>query len=152
MSHKVTGSKSKMLSRMFITSFSFLAVIFLLFLWMLNISLIQASSGIAQIASKYLLFLVFAIILAYFMIVSLALPSSIKLKELAEKTLIIGIRKAHYILAAFFINILFFALLGLLFAYFAEKNIIIMFLSIFLILLNFVFSRIFIINVIRKLS
>ncbi|HLC50017.1 MAG TPA: hypothetical protein VJI97_01180 [Candidatus Nanoarchaeia archaeon] len=151
LSHKLINSKQKAFSRVFLTVFSYLVIMFFLFLWMFSISLSEITSG-TQFLSKYILIAGVMAVLAYFMFISLALAGKTELKNILEKTLIVGIRKAHYIIAAYSINILLFVLFGFSFIYSIDKNIVVMFLSIFLIILNFVFSRIFIINVIKKLD
>src|SRR3989338_5587240 len=100
----------------------------------------------------FFLLLIVSIILAYFMFISIAIANHIKLKNIVQKTLSIGIRKAHYVLSVYFINIfLLFISMSLLY-YFIEKNPFILLLSLILFVFSFVFGRILIINVVEKLK
>ncbi|MEK6943591.1 MAG: hypothetical protein AABX00_06005 [Nanoarchaeota archaeon] len=152
LSHKTANPKQKSFSKIFFITFSYLAIMLLLFLWIFSISLSEITSESTQFFSKYILLFAFILVLAYFMFISLALAGKTELKHILEKTLVVGIRKAHYIIAAYSINILFFVLFGFLLLYSIEKSFIVVFFSIFLIIINFIFSRIFIINMIRRLD
>lgn len=130
----------------------YLGIIFMFFFLLLNISITQLAEQNSMLFIKYSVFLIVSIILAYFMFISISLVNNIKLKNIAQKTLVIGIRKAHYVLSVYFINIfLLFVSMSLLY-YFIEKNSFILFLSIILMIFSFVFGRIFIVNVVDKLK
>ncbi len=138
--------------RIFVVSFFYLGLIFWFFYSLLNISLIQAGTELSKLLAKYLVFLIFSIILAYFMFVSISLSNNTGLKSIAQKTLHIGIKKAHYILSAYFIIMLFFITPLSLMYYFIEKNILILLLSILLLIFSFVFGRILMVYVVEKLN
>ena len=139
------------LFKIFIVLLFYLGSIFLFFFSLFNVSFSQIASESAFL-TKYYVFFVFSMILAYFMFVSLALLHKTELKDIVQKTLAIGIRKAHYILSAYFINIFLFGSSVVLFSYFIEKNFFVLFLSIVLIILSFVFGRIFMIKVVDNLT
>ena len=86
------------------------------------------------------------------MFISIALLYKIKSKNVVQKTLLIGIKKAHYVLAVYFINIFLFTISIFLLYYFIEKNLFILLLSIILMIFSFVFGRIFMVNVVEKLD
>ena len=133
----------------------YLGLIFLFFYLLLNISFSEAVLQGSKIFIKYAPFLVFSIILAYFMFISMALSHKGELKQLVHKTLSIGIRKAHYILAVYAINVLLAVLFIFLMAYFINDesgNFFIVILSLIFFIFSFVFARIFMINVVKKLE
>ncbi|MBS3104888.1 hypothetical protein J4234_01380 [Candidatus Woesearchaeota archaeon] len=130
----------------------YLGLIFTFFFLLLNVSITQLAEQSSMLFAKYSTFLIVSIILAYFMFISIAIANHIKLKNIVQKTLSIGIRKAHYVLSVYFINIfLLFISMSLLY-YFIEKNPFILLLSLILFVFSFVFGRILIINVVEKLK
>ena len=142
----------KNLYQIFILSFFYLGLIFLFFYSLFNISIKDLAGDSSKIFAKYTTFLIFSAILIYFMYVSLSLSRKTELKNIVQKTLEIGIKKVHYILAIYFINIFLFIILAFLFYYLIEKNFLVLLLSIMLMILSFVFGRIFMVNVIDKLE
>lgn len=133
----------------------YLGLIFLFFYLSLNISFSEAVLQGPRIFIKYVPFLVFSAILAYFMFISIALASNNANKELVQKTLSIGIKKAHYVIAAYVINALFFFISISLMAYFIKDkstNFFIVILSLVLFVLSFVFGRVFVISIVNKLE
>mgnify|MGYP001614295624 CR=1 FL=1 len=130
----------------------YLGFIFGFFFSLLNISIMQFAAESSKFFIKYIVFFVVSIILSYFMFISLALTNKTKLKNIVQKTLIIGIKRAHYILSVYFINILLLGTSVFLLYYFIEKNSFILLLSIILLIFSFVFGRIFIINAVGKLT
>ena len=102
--------------------------------------------------SMYIEIVALSAILLYFMFISLALSINNTFKDIIQKTLLVGIKKIHYILAAYFINILIFAVAIALLLYFAEKSMFILTISIILATFSFVFGRIFLINVVDKVQ
>ncbi|MBI2658709.1 hypothetical protein HYX05_01225 [Candidatus Woesearchaeota archaeon] len=130
----------------------YLGLIFGFFFSLLNVSITQLAEQSSMLFAKYSVFLIVSIILAYFMFISISLVNHIKLKNIIQKTLVIGIRKAHYVLSVYFINLfLLFVSMSLLY-YFIENNPFILLLSIILFIFSFVFGRILIINVVEKLE
>ncbi|MBI2654963.1 hypothetical protein HYX06_00880 [Candidatus Woesearchaeota archaeon] len=130
----------------------YLGLIFLFFYLLLNISFSEAVLQGSKIFIKYAPFLVFSVILAYFMFISLALPHKGEIKQVVQKTLAVGIRKAHYILAVYSINLLLAVLFIFLMAYFIDRNFFIVILSIISFIFSFVFARIFIASVVKNLE
>ncbi|MBS3097037.1 hypothetical protein J4480_06395 [Candidatus Woesearchaeota archaeon] len=86
------------------------------------------------------------------MLISISLLHNTGFKNVVQKTLIIGIKKAHYILAVYFLNFFLFAVSIALFYYFIEKNLFILSMSITLMLFNLVFGRIFMVKAVEKLD
>lgn len=128
-----------------------LGLIFLFFFSLINISFASAAMDSAKLLAKYIPFLIFSAVLAYFMLVSAALAHRTELKSIVQKALSIGVRKAHYILGACFINLFLFAASLLLLYYSIEKNLFIALISIILLVFSFVFGRIFLVRVVGEL-
>ena len=139
-------------SSTFVVLLFYLGLIFLFFYLLLNISFSEAVLQGSKIFIKYIPFLIFSIIFAYFMFISLALSNKIEIKELVQKTLEIGIKKAHYILAVYTINILLFILSVFLITYFIDKNFFVVILSLISFIFSFVFARVFTVSVVKKLE
>lgn len=142
---------TKIFSRIFIVLLFYLGLIFIFFFYLFNISFAEIAT-VSGLTTKYIPFLIFSIILAYFMFISLSLIHKIELKRIFKKTLSVGIKKMHYILAVYFVNVLLFAVSIFLLYYFIEKNFFILLLSITLMIFSFVFGRIFMANVVEKLD
>ncbi len=130
----------------------YLGLIFSFFYSVFNVTLAEAAAQGTGIFVKYVPFLILATILIYFMFISLSLLNKTELKYIVQKTLAIGIKKAHYMILVYFINI--FLILVSVFSlfYFIEINFFIVFLSIVLMIFSFVFGRILIVNVVEKLE
>lgn len=142
---------AKIFFKIFVVLLFYLGLIFLFFFSLLNISVVQLATP-SQLLLKYVPFFIFSVILAYFMFVSLSLSHYTELKNIVQKTLSIGIRKIHYILAVYLINIFLFITSMILLYYFIEKNLLILILSLMLMIFSFVFGRIFMVNVVDKLE
>lgn len=127
-----------------------LALIFLFFYSLFSIPVGQADD--TGIFAKYVPFLAAAPILAYFMLVSLSLPPAVSLREALQKTLGIGIKKAHYVLSAFFICIILTAVPIALLYYFFEQSLAILVFALAAMVFSLVFGRIFMANVAEKLA
>ena len=136
----------------FIVLLFYLGLIFGFFFSLLNISITQFAQQSSILFIKYFIFLVISIILIYFMFISISLINHVELNNIVQKTLSIGIRKAHYILSVYLINIFLLGASVFLLYYFIEKNPFILLLSIILLIFSFVFGRIFIINAVGKLT
>ena len=137
--------------KILIVSVFYLGLIFVFFFSLLNISLIEAASLLTGLFMKYVPFVIFSIILFYFMFISLPLLHKTKLNSIVQETLSIGIKKAHYVFFAYFINLLLLIIPFYLLFYFIETNFFIVVLSMLMLIFSFVFGRIFIINVVDKL-
>lgn len=143
---------SKNFFKNFIASLAYLGLIFLFFFSLLNIPLSGVAAESSKLLTKYVPFLLFSIALVYFMFISISLMHNTRLKNIVQKTLMIGIKKAHYILAVYFINILLFTVSVISFYSFIEGNFFILLLSILLMVFSFVFGRIFLAKVVEKLD
>ncbi|MBI2652499.1 hypothetical protein HYX00_03445 [Candidatus Woesearchaeota archaeon] len=138
--------------KIFFASFSYLGLVFYFFYSLFNITTFETATMTAKILTKVVPFSIFSIILAYFMFISISLLHKTELKNIIQKTLSIGIKKAHYILSVYFLNVFLFGISIFLFYYFIEKNLFILLLSIMLMIFSFVFGRIFMVNVVEKLE
>ena len=143
---------SKYLFKILIILLFYLGLIFTFFYSLLNISFTRIAVGASQIFTKYIPFLIFSIILVYFMFVSLSLLHKTDLKNIMQKTLFLGIKKAHYVASVYLINLFLFALSIFLLYNFIEKSILVLLPSLLLMIFSFVFGRIFVVNVIERLS
>ena len=130
----------------------YLGLMFYFFYSLINISIAEIGAEAAKLFTKYIPFLIFSIVLSYLMFVSISLLNKTDLKNIVQRTLIIGLKKAHYILAVYFINIFLFVMSIFLLFYFIEKNLFVLFLSLILMIFSFVFGRIFLANVVVKLE
>ena len=130
----------------------YLGLIFAFFFSLLNISFTEIAADGKNIITKYIIFLLVSIALAYFMFISLSLTYRIEFKNIVQKTLSVGIKKIHYIFLVYFINIFLFIIAIILLYYFIEKNLFILLFSLILMIFSFIFGRIFIINVVEKLE
>jgi len=115
-------------------------------------NLFGETSNVLISTLKFAPFLIFSLVLAYFMMVSLSLSYNTDFKNIFQRTLSIGLRKAHLILGVYIINILLFLLSASLLIYFVERNLFVLLLSIILITSTFVFGRIYLMNVVGKLE
>lgn len=127
-----------------------LSLIFIFLFLLFNISLANAEN--IKIFNRYIPLLIFSAVLTYFMFISLSLLRNTELKNIVQKTLSIGIKKAHYIFLIYLINIFLLILPIILLFYFIEKNFLILLLSLILMMFSFVFGRIFMVNAVEKLS
>lgn len=155
LAHKLTSKMkfnelNRLFSRNLIIALLYLMLMFSFFYSLFNIPISQAAD--AGVFEKYVPFLVAAPILIYFMLLSLSLPYSIGLNEILQSTLSTGIKKAHYVLAAYFINIALLAIPIILLYYFFEESLLILILSLAAIIFSFVFGKIFMVNVVEKLG
>ncbi len=130
----------------------YLGLIFAFFYSILNISMAQMVNEGTKLSIKYIPFLIFALALCYFLFISLSISHKSRLNGIVNKTLVIGIKKAHYVLTVYFINILLFSTSLALSLYFIEISPIALFLSIALMVFSLIFGRIFMINVVEKLD
>ncbi|MBI2653997.1 hypothetical protein HYX02_04255 [Candidatus Woesearchaeota archaeon] len=151
--HKINFKKTlKNLLKIFVVLLFYLSLIFLFFFSLFNISIADITMESSTFFVKYLVFLIFSVILAFFMFVSLALAGKTELGKIVQKTLSVGIKKIHYVLLVYFINIALLIIPVILIYDFIEKNQIVLFASIALFILVIIFSRIFMVNVIEKLE
>lgn len=132
--------------------FFYLLLIFLFFFSLFNITITEVVTDSTKILTKYIPFLILSLILVYFMFVSLSLLYHTNLKSIVQKTLVVGIKKFHYIFAVCFINIFLFGIYTFFLIYFIEKNLFFLLLSMLMIIFSFIFGRIFLANVVEKLK
>ena len=150
--HKINFKYAvKIFIKIFAISIFYLGLIFSFFYSLFNITFTEVAVEGTKIFTKYIPFLLFSIILIYFMFISLALSYKTELKNIVQKTLVIGIKKAHHILTVYLINMLLFAVPLISLFYFIEKNLFVLLLSIILMIFGFVFGRAFLVNVVEKL-
>ena len=121
--------------------------LFLLF----DIPLSEAAEA-SNVFSKFVPFLIFSMILIYFMFISLSLSFKLDLKNIVQRTLSIGIRKIHYVLLVYLINIILFLLSLALFYYSLDSSLIFLFFSVLLFTFSFVFGKIFVMNSVNRLD
>ena len=138
--------------KIFSILFFYLGLVFLFFFSLLDISLTEAAMQGTKLFGKYLVFLLISIVLFYFMFISISLLGKAALKDVVQKTLIMGIRKLRYILAVYLMNIILFGILIFLFIYFIEISFFIVVLAMILFVFSFIFGRIFMLNVVEKLD
>lgn len=134
-----------------ISSF-YIGLIFAFFFSLFNVSLSGLTVETTKLFANYLPFLLFSIVLVYFMYVSLSLSHGFELKNIVQKTLTLGIKKAHYIFAVYSINLLLFCISAVLFYYFIEGNLLVLVLAVLLLIFSFGFGRIFMVKVVDKLE
>ena len=139
-------------SKNFIIMLCYLGLIFSFFYSLFSISLTEAASQGTGIFIKYVPFLIITPLLIYFMFISLSLSNKISLGKIVEKTLLIGVKKIHYILSAHAINIVLFVIPIILLYNFLEENLLVLLLSVILLIFSFVFGRIFLANVVDRLE
>ena len=130
----------------------FLFFIFSFFYSILNISFTEAATQGLDLFKKYIPVLIFAIVLVYFMFISLSLTYKTGLKDIIPRTIKIGLKKAHYIIAVYVINTIMIYISMFLMHYFIEINILIQLVAVLLFILTFIFARIFMMNVVDKLE
>ena len=134
-----------------VVAFGYLMLIFIFFYSMTNISF-SAAARSSGFVLKYLIFLILSIVLFYFMYVSLSLAGDTELMDIIPKTLKIGIKKMHCILAVYFINFILVILSVFLLIYFIDTNFAVVAFAILLFMLSFIFGRIFLLGVVKKLE
>lgn len=129
----------------------YLGLIFSFFFLLSNIPMAETANSF-KLLEKYAPFSILSLMLAYFMFISVSLLHRTGLKNIVQETLAIGIRKAHYVLSAYFINIFLFFISIFLLYYFIEKSLFVLLLSLALLIFSFVFGRIFLVKVAEKLE
>ena len=149
--NKKKFSYVKIFFQMVIVLLFYLGLIFSFFYLLFNISLTEIAQG-TELLKRYIPFLPISSALVYFMFISMSLVYSTELKRIVQKTLVIGIKKIHYVLAAYVINILIFGISIYLLYYFIEGNLLILLLSVMLMAFSFVFGRILMVNVVDRLK
>lgn len=144
-------SKTKIFFKNMAVMIFYLGLIFLFFFSLLNISFADVAAESSRLLTKYVTFLIISIVLIYFMLISLSLAHNTGWKNIVQKTLIIGIKKSHYILAAYLISVSLLAVSVISLAYFIEKNLFVLLLSLILMVFSFVFGRVLLASVVRNL-
>lgn len=142
---------AKIFLKILILSLLYLGLIFSFFFSLFNIPMAETANSF-KLLEKYAPFSILSLMLAYFMFISISLLHRTGLKNIVQETLAIGIRKAHYVLSAYFINIFLFFISIFLLYYFIEKNLFVLLLSLALLIFSFVFGRIFLVKVAGKLE
>lgn len=155
--HKIvdgTGMKktSKNFFKIFVVSLFYLGLIFGFFFSLVNFSFMEIAAEGQKLIVKYAVFMAASTALVYFMLISLSLAGRAELDNIVQKTLSIGIRKAHYVLSIYLIGLFMLIASALLLYYFMEKSMLLLLVSMCLMVFVFVFQRIFMVNVVKKLD
>ncbi len=140
----------KIFIKIIIVSSIYLGLIFFLFISLINVTLLDLAES-TKLLTKLITFLFFSMLLLYFMFISISLLQNVKLRDVVQKTLFIGIKKIHYLFMVYFINIFLLALSIFLLLY-SDENIFLLFLSIVLLISTIVLGRIFLVTVVEKLN
>lgn len=111
------------------------------------ISMVYGAFNSATIASFFIV-----LTLSYFMYLSFTLIYKTKFKNIFKKLFNVGIKKAHIILLTYLINFIIFTIFFLLTVFLIEKNIILWSMGIILFVLSFIWSKIFLVTVVKKLA
>jgi len=130
----------------------YLILIFIFLYLVLNITFEGAAEFGTGLISKYLTFLVFTFVMLYFLFISLALIHKNNLNNILEKTLIVGLKKAHYVFFSYIIVLLFILTSMVATFYYVDRNFVIHSISLILFIFSLIFSRIFLVNVVNKLA
>ena len=147
-------NKKKFLSYM--GKFCLLAISF----WIINSLLIfsgskamitKAISG-ASLSAFSFIYLVPALIVSYFMFISFALISKLKFNDILKKTLKLGAKKANIMILVYLINLVVMISLTLLVYTLKNVNLALLSLGLILWVSSFVWTRIFLVSVVDKLS
>ncbi len=155
-SRMVYGKKFSSLTKIFLKKMAimlcYLGLIFSFFFSLLDISAMDAAEESSKIFSKYIPLLVFSIALFYFMLVSLSLPQDTEFKNIVQQTLSIGIRKWHYLMAAYAVNLSLLSLSAFLFYYSIDKNLFLLFLSPIILVCSMMFGRVFLVSLVKRIK
>lgn len=110
--------------------------------------MMQAGSGLKDGSPISYLWIGLIPFVFYFAFISYALVGKLSIKEIAKQTFSVGIKKAHYILLVYLINILLIAIIGFAMYLALERMIFLLTLSLILFLLAYVWARLFLIEAI----
>lgn len=137
----------------YLFKFGFVSLVFFLLVFLFsysgsNASMLSLISGIALFKPVSL---IIAFILFYFMYLTFLLLYKVKLKALFKELFNVGVKKAHMMLLTFFIALLIIFILLLLIIFLIEKNIVLLSLIVLLFVLSFVWGKVFLIMVVKKL-
>lgn len=137
----------------YVLKFGFIMIIFSFLIYLFGYSTLKSFLNplLAQTANFTPLLLI-TLALFYFIYIAFSLLSKIKLKYLIRNLFKIGIKKAHIILSAYIIIIIVISTFSSLSFYLIEKNLFLLFISTILTILTLIWSRIFLILVVEKLS
>ena len=122
-------------------------VLTFLFAYPFDPSILNSVSEISfNLASLLIIFILF-----YFMYLTFSLIYKIELRNIFKKLFNVGVKKAYIILLTYFINLIVIHALFLLIVFLIEWNIILLSLIVLLFILSFVWTKIFLVNVVKKL-
>ena len=153
MSHKTSFKKMlEDFAKKLLVLLSCFGAILFFFFSIVEVSFSDSISQGLMLFAKYIPMLIFSAALLYFMFIALSISGSESLKALLHKTFSVGIRKFHYMIAAYLISLFFVMLSVILITYFTENNLFGLLLSMVFFVFVFVFCRIFIFNVVDRLS
>ena len=127
------------------------SILILLFLYTIFKFSIMDKLSAGEITPASFLPLLLLIVIFYFAFVSFALAGKYSLKDTAKKTVVIGTKKAHIIIAAYLIDALVVAFFSFLLFLSVDLHIVILITAMLLFIASIVFSRMFLVLVVDKL-
>lgn len=137
----------------YLIKFSFITILFSVFIYLFGYSTLKSSlNPLSAQTANFTPLLLITLALLYFMYITFSLLNNIEFKNILKNSVKIGIKKAHILLSAYIMIIIAISIFSLSIFYFIEKNIFILFISTILIVLTLIWSRIFLIKVVEKLS
>ena len=147
-------SFAKNFSRILAVAAFYLSMIFLLFYVLFDTAALKPALELKGIFTGIAAFLTLSYVLSYFMYISIPLLRTNGFENLVQKTLSIGIRKFRYVIITSLINLSVIITSAWLFAYFIiiESDLLVISVSFLLIVLGFVFGRIFKSSLIGKID
>ena len=125
----------------------FIAVSFF-YLMLIFIVLVFAFTG----STYNYLWLILVPLLLYFMFISYSLIGKLGLFKIAKKTWHLGTRKAHYVVAAYIINILVIVILGAFMFMLAESFILLLAFALLLFVFGYSLARLFLVEFVHQLA
>jgi len=142
----------KIFLKNFIVLFFCLGLIFVFFYLILGISFSEAALEGANALAKYIPFFLFSVIIMYFAFISLSLNGKHSSNEIILKSLKIGVKKIHYMAAAYFIIFILVILFLYLAFYLVDINFFFSTIALLFFIFSFVFGRILLFNVVNELD
>ncbi len=136
----------------YLSKFAFSSLVFFALLF-LTFSAFKASlfSFLSETTSFNFASLLITFILIYFVYLALALIYKTKLKNMHKELFNVGVKKWNIILMAYFINLIVLFVLFLFIIFLAEQNLVLLSLSVLLLMAGFVWARVFLVMVVKKL-
>ena len=137
----------------YIAKFGFIALTFSFLVYLFGYSTLKSFlDPLSMQNANFIPLLLITSAMLYFMYITFSLLNKIEFKNILKNLFKIGIKKMHIILSAYLIIILAISIFSLSSFYLMEKNLFLLLISIAFIVLILVWSRIFLILVVEKLS